>query len=120
MVSLAVSKSEAYESITRITYPRNLSMINFLGIIFHLLLIRVDLYVTRKLPVVVGTIGNLITSRDWSKQSRDGKMIFILTELGLIHIFRTFNPFDNHIRRHLAIHFLCYGFEDHLSRDLDF
>lgn len=66
MVSLAVSKSEAYESITRITYPRNLSMINFLGIIFHLLL-RVDLYVTRKLPVVVGTIGNLITSRDWSK-----------------------------------------------------
>lgn len=66
VVSLAVSKSEAYESITRITYPRNLSMINFLGIIFHLLL-RVDLYVTRKLPVVVGTIGNLITSRDWSK-----------------------------------------------------
>ena len=47
-------------------------------------------------------------------------MIFILTELGLIHIFRTFNPFDNHIRRHLAIHFLFYGFEDHLSRDLDF
>lgn len=66
MVSLPVSKSEAYESITRITYPRNLSMINFLGIIFHLLL-RVNLYVTRKLPVVVGTKGNLITSRDWSK-----------------------------------------------------
>ena len=38
-------------------------------------------------------------------------MIFILTELGLIHIFRTFNPFDNHIRRHLAIHFLFMVFE---------
>ena len=47
-------------------------------------------------------------------------MIFILTELGLIHIFRTFNPFDNHIRRHFAIHFLFYGFWDHLSRDLNF
>ena len=38
-------------------------------------------------------------------------MIFILTELGLIHIFRTFNPFDNHIRRHLAIHFLLMVFK---------
>ena len=47
-------------------------------------------------------------------------MIFILTELGLIHIFRTFNPFDNHIRRHLAIHFLFYGFQDHSSRDFNF
>ena len=38
-------------------------------------------------------------------------MIFILTELGLIHIFRTFNPFNNHIRRHFAIHFLFMVFE---------
>ena len=33
-------------------------------------------------------------------------MISILTELGLIHIIRTFNPFNNHIRGHFAIHFL--------------